>query len=302
MHDVGMFQEVLKMKRRSLFSSNDAVVGVVVAILLVGLAVAVISLIQTVYVPSMMEEREAEHMEEVAEQFARLKSAIDNQIAGQHTPIASSVTLGSKELPFFMSLRAFGALEIVPNNFELLVEYTPDLVNISTENFVLSSIRFSSANGYFVDHSYIYETGAVIVSQSYGNMLYIRPSFEAVFESPGSSDILINITLVNVTGVGGKTYAAGYGTYPIQTEFFSTDSFSYENIKSLTLVTDHANSWSIYFKNSLFRNKLNYSAGDFSIVAVDEGLQVLFPDPSRMSLTVTVVEIHAQIGPGWIEE
>jgi hypothetical protein len=293
------------MKRRNVFSSTEAVVGVVVAILLVGLVVAVMSLIQTMYVPSMMEEREAEHMEDVAEQFARLKSAIDNQIAGQHTPIATSITLGSKELPFFMSLRAFGALEIVPNNFEFLVEsvnFQPDLMNVSTQNFVLSSIKFSSANGYFVDHSYIYEAGAVIISQSYGNMLYIRPSFEAVFESPGTGDILINITLVNVTGVGGKTYAAGYGTYPIQTEFYSMDTFNYENISSLTLITDHENSWSIYFKNSLFRKKLNHSAGDYSIVELDEGIQIQFSDPSRMSLTVTVVEIHAQIGPGWVEE
>jgi hypothetical protein len=112
----------------------------------------------------------------------------------------------------------------------------------------------------------------------------------------------MNITLVNVTGVGGKTYAAGYGTYPIQTEFFSMDSFSLENIKSLNLVTDHANSWSIYFKNSLFRNKLNYSDGDFSIAELDEGLRIQFSDPSKMSMTVTVVEIHAQIGPGWVEE
>jgi hypothetical protein len=291
------------MRVKRIISPDDAVVGVVVAILLVGLVVAVISLIQTVYVPSMMEEREAEHMEEVAEQFARLKSAIDTQIAGQKTPIASSVTLGSKELPFFMSLRAFGAIEIVPENFELIVEYTPDLVNESSQNFLLNTIRFSSANGYFVDHAYSYESGAVIISQSYGDMLYIRPSFGSAWVSQGSSDIIMNITLVNISGVGGKTYAAGYGTYPIQTEYFDMTTFDFTNIKSLTLITDHPNSWDLYFANSMFHNIMS-SPQDFTISAIDDGIRVQF-DPAMISsidLRINLVEIHAQIGPGWVEE
>ncbi len=288
------------MKVKKILCSDDAVVGVVVAILLVGLVVAVMSLIQTVYVPSMMEEREAEHMEVVAEQFARLKSAIDTQIAGQKTPIASSVTLGSKELPFFMSLRAFGAIEIVPENFELIVEFLPDPVNLSSQSFLINTIRFSSANGYFVDHMYSYESGAVIISQSYGDMLYIRPSFGSDFEGP-DNNVIINLTLVNITGIGGKTYAAGYGTYPIQTEFSGNDSFGFENINSIVIMTDYINSWTLFCKNSLFRNKLVLSE-DYSLDEVDGGIRINFFDPSNIDLYVDLVNIDAQIGPGWIEQ
>jgi hypothetical protein len=289
------------MRVKKLISSNDGVVGVVVAILLVGLVVAIMSMIQTVYVPAMMEEREAEHMEEVAEQFARLKATIDSQIAGQQTQIATSITLGSKELPFFMSLRAFGAIEIVPYNFEIIVENTPDLVNVSTQNFIANSIQFSSANGYFVDHNYIYESGAVIISQPYGDMLYIDPSFKLEFANPYTTNVVINLTLVNITGVGGKTYAAGYGTYPIQTYFYQKESSSFENIKSLTIMTEYTNSWRIYIKNSLFRNIFTYSE-DYSISDIDGGFRIDFSDPSLVSISVDAVDIHAQIGPGWIEE
>ncbi|PNX50760.1 MAG: hypothetical protein BV458_12670, partial [Thermoplasmata archaeon M9B2D] len=66
--------------RRSVKKTTDsAVVGIVTAILLIGLVVLVLSIVQTVYVPQIMEQREAEHMDMVALQFAFLTSVIDNQ-------------------------------------------------------------------------------------------------------------------------------------------------------------------------------------------------------------------------------
>ena len=69
-------------------------------------------------------------------------------------------------------------------------------------------------NGYFLDQTYTYEAGAMIVSQSdEGNLMMIRPSF-----SVDESDI-ITFDVVNIISVGQKTIASGFGTYPIQTEF-----------------------------------------------------------------------------------
>ncbi|MFA5102886.1 MAG: hypothetical protein WC525_06995, partial [Candidatus Thermoplasmatota archaeon] len=98
--------------------TDTAVVGVVTAVLLIGLIVAVVSLVQTIYIPKVMEQREAEHMDKVAEQFSYLTSVIDGQAADQkkNLPIATSITLGSKELPYMLSIKAFGKLEILENS------------------------------------------------------------------------------------------------------------------------------------------------------------------------------------------
>ena len=59
--------------------NNKGQVGIVVAILVISLMVAVLVIIQTYYVPQWMKEREAEHMDVVANQFASLKYSMDLQ-------------------------------------------------------------------------------------------------------------------------------------------------------------------------------------------------------------------------------
>ncbi len=289
------------MKKNNFTKSTEAVVGVVVAILLVGLVVALISLIQTMYVPVIMEEKEAQHMEQVGEQFASLKSSIDNQISGQHTPVSTSITLGSKELPFFMSLRSFGTLEIIPESYNISINYKPDPDNETTIDHTLGIIKFSSVNGYFVDHNYIYETGAVIASQSYGDMLLIRPSFEILINPEGSNQVIMNYTLVNITGIGRKTFVSGYSTYPIQTEFHRNFSRNYHNVKNISIETDYINSWRIYLNNSFSQIGLLFNE-DYVLVEEYNRLIVRFLNTIVVDMNLNFVDIYAQIGPGWIEE
>ena len=113
------------MKKCYLLNNEKAVVGVVTAVLIIGLIVAVVSLVQTVYVPKMMEQREAEHMEVVADQFSWLKSSIDGLISSNNSgiPVVSSITLGSRELPYLLSVRAFGSLEISQNSFNIIEKF-----------------------------------------------------------------------------------------------------------------------------------------------------------------------------------
>jgi hypothetical protein len=158
-------------------NSNEAVVGIVVAILLLGFFVSVVSTIQVVYVPSWISQREAEHMDEVANQFAQLKYVLDIQSATEGSiPISAPVTLGSNELPFFSSVKAFGSLEILSN------EYTVTNVNrTNTSSYSIGAIKYSSSNVRFVDQSYIYEAGAILLNQSQGNIMFANPSFSVSY-------------------------------------------------------------------------------------------------------------------------
>ena len=286
------------MKKLFFFSCDNAVVGVVTAVLIVGLIVAVVSLVQTVYVPKIMEQREAEHMDEVADQFAWLKSSIDNQVAMQQkkVPVVSSITLGSKELPYLLSVRAFGSIQIMENSIEVhFYDYNGELIS----EFSLGTIEYKSMNAYYLDQSFVYESGGIVVSQADGDMMYVRPSF---FMTDLDYGLNMSITLVNISAVGEKYSATGYGVFPIQTEFYNNSCFNYTDIYSMKVTTEFPNAWSIYIQGTLDRlnNLINYD-----IIETDTGLRIVFKDyrdyPTPVNFIVNYVDIYAQIGPGWVE-
>ena len=156
---------------RKIKNSDEAVVGIVVAILFIGLAVVVISMIQTVYMPQWLEQREADHMHVVSYQFSQLKYALDMlSVVEQQNAISTFITLGTTDLPIFGSGRTFDSLEI------LLDTPTVSVTNGSDSlSFSLGAIKFSSGNSHFVDQSYIYEAGALILSQSTASTLNGKP-------------------------------------------------------------------------------------------------------------------------------
>jgi len=273
-----------------------AVVGVVTAVLLIGLIVAVVSLVQTIYIPKVMEQREAEHMDKVAEQFTYLTSVIDGQAADQkkNLPIATSITLGSKELPYMLSVKAFGKLEILEESCWINVTNSS-----SAKTFPIGTVTYSSINSYFLDQSYTYEAGAMIVSQiEEGNLMMIRPSFLVTYQSPQT--LHISFDVVNISSIGQKTIATGFGTYPIQTEFdtiSSNDTFS--NVRYMNFSTPNANAWAIYLNQSL-------KAADPTLGSIvkktAQGVELNFSAYDDVTIVLRVIEIRAQIGPGWVEQ
>ena len=203
-----------KRNRKNLTNSNDAVAGIVVAILLVGLFVTIFSIIQTVYVPQWMEEIESEHMDEVASQFAYLKFATDVQLQSSNSNLSISVpiTLGSDKIPYLLSERSYGDLDILSDSSVVTIQ------NGTTYTYHLGTIKYSSRNSYFVDQTFSYEAGAVIVSQYQGDFLSLSPFFSV----NNSEMINISFTLVNISSVGGKTSANGYSTTSILTKYLGS--------------------------------------------------------------------------------
>ena len=274
------------MKINNRWYLDDAVAGIITAILLVGLIVIVISLIQTTYVPKWMRAIEAEHMGDVADQFSLLKSAIDIQTAtGQKTPMSASITLGNKEIPYFSASRAYGSLSILSDKCIVTIR------NSSTSfSYSLGIIKYSSKNVYYLDQSYIYEAGSIILNQSEGNIMSIT-TFSAI------NDASVNITfdIVNITGVGGRTSVGGYGTYPIRTEFVSSNNIVMNDTKNITIVTSYPNAWHLAFNNTLIRS-VGFTYGtDFSITDSTEEVIIEFYGISTVDLSLNIIEINAWI-------
>lgn len=297
-----------KLKLRKINCSDYGVVGIVVAVLLIGLLVSVVSLIQYNYVPKWMEEKEAEHMDTVLNQFSQLKFAIDSQSASNqiNTPIATSITLGSKELPYLMSMRSYGRLEIISNACTITI--TSKTANTTTIH--LGIIKYTSANAYYIPEekqAYVYEAGAIITSQTKGNSISIKPSFKPV----KNDNKTIIFSVVNIIGAGEKISFGGYDTVPIQTEFVINEThldYSFpltfgedEGVKNISIDTSYPIAWSVFLNSSLKAEKYNYG-DDFTIASTDDNVTIEFEEnPSYPDVRLNLIDIIGQIGPGWVE-
>ena len=131
---------------RKIKNSDDAVAGIVVAILLVGLFVTIFSIIQTVYVPQWMEEKESEHMGEVTSQFAYLKFATDVQLyspTNSNLSISVPITLGSDKIPYLLSERSYGDLDILSGSSVVTIKNSTNsyIYNLGTIKYLSDSYK-----------------------------------------------------------------------------------------------------------------------------------------------------------------
>ena len=282
---------------RNIQKSDNAVVGIVATFLIVGLIVAVISVLQTTYVPKWMEERESEHMSQVADQFSQLKYAIDTHITTQKEdiPISTSITLGSKEMPFLMSTRAYGYLDIIPKEFTLNINN-----ETKTEEVLLGDIQYSSINAYFIDQIYVHEAGGIILSQNNGNIMFIKPTFLV----KGEREVNLTFKVTNITAIGGKKSISGFGTYPIQTEFIkNTNTIKLTDISDFKIKSKYLNAWKTLINSTFIKEGLNfYGYGEnYTIEIVNDELLIEFSDETIVNFNLIIYQIGAQIFPGWVE-
>jgi hypothetical protein len=303
---------LLNKQFRSLYDSNHAVVGIVVAVLLIGLVVTVLSVIQLVYVPNWMEEIESEHIDDVFDQFSQLKLVIDTQSAIKKplTPIVTSINLGTNKIPFFMSTQAAGGLEIVRYNQDdaCIVEIVNDTF-LSNDPYTchLGTIKYTSANAYYIPSeriSFIYENGALITNQTSGNALNIKPSFG--INSTGG----LYFDLVNISDVGGKISKYGYDTDHIRTEYYTyTDSIvttdppieTFYNVSYLRIITPHWDVWKPFIIDVMedLKDDYGYTYSSFDTPGI---VEIHFTHPNKLpDIELRFTGIYAQIGPGWVE-
>jgi len=277
---------------------ETAVVGIVTAILIVGLIVTVFAIIQTVYVPQWMEEIEMEHMNGVAEQFAELKYATDLQLFSHYSSnqtITTPIQLGSGKIPFVLSERSFGSLEIIENACIV------DIEGNSSASYSMGSIQYRSRNSHYIDQIFRYETGAVIIGQSQGSFLSAMPFFSIT----KNSQINMSLMLVNVTSFGGKTSANGYSLVSIATQLKSTTSSSttIENVTELRIETPYPSAWKSYMNQTL--QTAGLTAGDDFLLSYsfeNQWMKIeLFPDETTNQIEITEKQLSAQISPGWIQ-
>ena len=290
----------------TLIAKDNAVAGIVVAVMIVGLVLAVVSIIQTIYVPKWMESREAEHMGVVGDQFSQLKYAIDTESTIQQPlPISTSITLGSKELGFLTSSKAYGRLTIEENATSLDVHNGSNGITNFINQFGI--LKYTSENTYYLNQAYIYELGALILNQTQGMVLTIKPSLTALFNTT-SQIITLNLSCVTLKPVGGKTSISGYGTYPIRTGFLFQTSTTIQKVASLRITTHYPQVWYQFFNDSMTANGISFHV-NYGITQVGNQVTVTFDTVynhiysssiNNVILNLKIITVQVQIAPGWV--
>ena len=290
------------MRSQYVCNSNDAVVGIITAVLLIGLIIVVFSIIQSTYVPNWMEGIEADHMDKVTEQFHQIKFSIDLQATLNETdlPISAPISLGNRELPFLQSSKSYGSIQILNNAAWMNISFNESTPALSMLTF--GDIKYISSNNYYVNQDFIYECGAIIIGQHNGNIMTVKPTISSA--SVGNN-LTITMRFPDIDSVGNKEAAAGFGTYAFRVEFNETIAYEYDNTTQILLHTNYPNAWNLYL-SSYLTNTLGLTEGnsnDFTTAINGRDLTITFNyDSSRViNLVVAVPYINAQIAPGWIE-
>ena len=284
------------MKKKTM--NEDAVVGIVVTVLLIGLVISVTVMINTVYVPQWTEEQEAVHMDQIANQFTSFKQNVDLQaMLEQETFLSSWFTLGSKELPIFNSGRTFGRLQLIENVHNITIESDEDdaaLVTIST-----GQIKFDAGNSYFVPQSYIYENGALILKQYDAHMLIGNPTFFVTTYGKN-----LSMTVIDLNGTAGKRTSSGYGITPVQTQVTEVTETKITLFDRMIISTDYPNAWSTALNATLRQIDSGFTPDEYQITKTENSVTLEFFDvgniPAYPTLDLKKVTVFTQIAPGWI--
>lgn len=284
-------------QKKGFLKNEDAVVGLITAILIVGLIVTVFASVQTIFVPQWMEENEASHLREVKNQFIQLKFALDIQVYNPASPemkLTTPLTLGSEKVPYFLSEKSSGELGVDGDSFHVMITGNDSLFDQS-----LNTFYFQSQNSYYPDQRLTYEIGAIVLSQSEGYILASSPFFSL---SQTDDNLTVSWTMIDVLLNTGKTSAHGSSTCSIITQYVNNSETTIHNVSSIQITTKYPLVWGRYLNNTLTSEELQYGMDyliDFDNLQNDE-ISLDFNTEKQLNFTINKVNVSVQINPGLI--
>jgi len=248
------------MKKQHDIKTDNAVVGIFTVVLIISLIVGVIAVINTVYVPQWLKQAEFRHMNEVSNQFSQLKYALDIQsITNGSSAIGSPVTMGTTEIPFLGVHQSFDELSILSNSCNITItNKTNPYTSNPAYRCITDSIKFTSHNTNFIDQSYIYEAGSLILKQDKQDVLLARPSILVTTYGKNLSITIINIT----TGTGSNNFASGRGTFPIYTQVIKNKYTVMHNVTTIIIKTDYPDAWYQAVNVSLLHSNITHTISE----------------------------------------
>ena len=207
---------------------DDGLSEVVGFVLLLGVIVVALSLYQVYGVPAAGRENEIAHMNQVKDRFVDYKIALDSLWVNNRTGVLLSTAfdLGTGapatggtafSFPILTPAGSGGTVSVQSGGASLTIDTGSTNVTIP-----LGNLTYRSSNRYWVDQTWIYQMGAVFLSQEGGATVRVGPSI-SVYNTSGNASVCI--TPVNITG---SARIAGSG--PVRIETRLRDMPPYENL------------------------------------------------------------------------
>jgi hypothetical protein len=304
-----------EMKHRNFYNNRYAVAGVIEALLLVALVAIILSFIQLYYVPEIMKDREADHMDQVSNQFSYLKSVIETQSTmgiineesanpkyTAYTSSSSPITMGSRELPYFISQRSSGQISIIDQDFteSYRINIQPAPADFPA-GIPLTSIKYEAYNYYYLDAGkiiYALEGGGIILKQTDGEVMRVFPAMNIVNYS---NDIEINWDIPLFNGIPGKNITAGYKESYIRTNY--TTYYEHQGTANFVQIyTDYPDAWKHALINTSRGLLWEYHENGYLNVQIDKTTTpdrvIITPGTKNLDLKLTIIEIGTQVGAG----
>jgi len=294
----------------SFYRSESGVSTAVAAALLIGILVAFMTTIQVNYMPVWKEDAEYAHMSEVWQDMARLKSNIDILTAGlEINPdtriiINSPVRVGGSEIPFIRSTTTGGTLAVNNDISGLSVVVTTDNAsteyNSGTSLFYTGTVSYRPANLHYVEETYCYENGALIVAQEGRSMMKLSPG---IILEKGAGSVNLSVKSVDLEGERGVMSSNTIEDIRLTSESFTplfdlTGIEDFFNITSvdLTVYTENTEAWEDYFRDSA--EEINLQEGTDYTLSRGTYAVTFSLAPAGDDLYVEVYKAVIEIGTG----
>jgi len=262
--------------QKSLFKSESAAVTAVAAVLLLGLAFTIISVVKLNYVPEWKIDAEKDYsydawsdMEEVktrADIFARFMDSDINYPRGLSATVPFS--MGGGEIPVFEPSKSNGKLTV--NTEECIINITLAKHPGDPRTVDCGGITYYSENRQYPDQVFRYENGALILAQGNNSQMKRDPLFN--INKTIGDNYTVTINAVNITGepesISSSTFTALRLTGCSINHTLNSNDYN-ESVDSfnLSISTHYTDAWATYLNNTAKEKGLVYNT-DYTIESI----------------------------------
>ncbi|ATU07683.1 DUF7289 family protein [Methanohalophilus portucalensis] len=284
---------------KQFFKSESAVSTVVSFVLLLGLFVTVLAVFNAHYIPEWKADAEKAHMDDVYDDMSQLKARADMLSLASSLDEKSTVSLsipikmGGGDIPIVGPTKSSGMLSVNDGIYKVDITGTN-----STGSFIksydLGTIGYSSNNGYYVDQTFAYENGAVIVSQRERSLMKLDPSISIKNQS---GTLLVDLTLMEIAGDRVLITSNGIEEVKLTSNDWAKE-FENKSLTNLTISmnTSYPSAWAKYLNDSAKSEDLVYSV-DYNIDEGDDYVTFdLNPPGVNIALYLNKATVDARVG------
>ena len=292
----------------SFFRLESASSTAMSTILLLGIIFSVFSLVYLECVPEWKADEEHSHMSKVWEDMIELKSKIDKTTLFMMSAPNSSVSkfttttilhTGNPKIPFINSAKSAGTLSLNTDRCKMII--TPANENATLIN--CGTIAYNSNNKDYVDQTFKYENGALILSQKEKAVMKLYPSIRVSEVSSGNYTFFINA--VEIRDLANTLSSNSDGSIRLKGESFETlydNTPGEEGAFLLTVYTDHPDAWEEYLNETMAGAGL-VTDKDYALDRIGSNyLTFIFPENESANrlkrLYVGKTAINAELGIG----